>query len=51
MKGTVKNSKDGDYTIKVALTSVGTPLPFGQTAELTTQVTVDTKVPEVTISN
>ncbi len=40
---------DGDYTITVKLT--GTPaLPQGQVSELTAQVTLDTKVPEITIS-
>ncbi len=40
---------DGDYTITVKLTGIPA-LPLGQVSELTAQVTVDSKAPEVTIS-
>ena len=41
--------QDGDYTITVELTGTP-PLPQGQVTELTANVTIDTKAPEVTIS-
>ncbi len=52
--GTVNKGEklpDGDYTITVKLkNSDGTELPPEQTDELTAQVTLDTKAPEISIS-
>ncbi len=41
--------QDGDYTIKVRLTGTP-PLPQDQVSELETEVTLDSKAPEVSIS-